>query len=152
MLLVIFVWPYASVFGGLFSACITNYIHTNWWKVITYPCPNINSGLDKPLLMLGHGWVITLYENCLDVSIHHPCPSLRSIMLNKRGPCSYWSIPWAQRVEAPHTNCEGVEWIPFSLMRPWKINVFIINRIYIFIQISFFRVSDGLLDNRGSFY
>ena len=35
---------------------ISNYIHSFLWDVVTHPCLNFKV---KPLLKLGHGWVIT---------------------------------------------------------------------------------------------
>ena len=47
--------------------------YTKWslilYHVITYLCPNFNSGLAKPPLKLGHGWVTSLCG-----VIAYPCP------------------------------------------------------------------------------
>ena len=48
---------------------ISNYIHVKQWDVITHPCPNFNGGLIKPLLKLGHGWVITSQMKTLGIII-----------------------------------------------------------------------------------
>ena len=45
-------------------AWISNNIQGFLWGVITHPCPIFNSGLPKPLLKLGHGWVITSHCLC----------------------------------------------------------------------------------------
>ena len=37
----------------------SNYIHVKRWGGITNPCPNFSSGLVKPPLKWGRGWVIT---------------------------------------------------------------------------------------------
>ena len=55
-LLALLDWNPVSFFK---STWMNNYIHVKQWDVITHPCPNFNSGLVKPLLKLGHGWVIT---------------------------------------------------------------------------------------------
>ena len=41
------------------SRSIMNSIHVKQGDLITYPCPIFNGDLTKPVLKLGHGWVIT---------------------------------------------------------------------------------------------
>ena len=37
---------------------ISNHIYVKQWDVLTPPCPNLNGGLVRLPLKLGHGWVI----------------------------------------------------------------------------------------------
>ena len=51
---------------------ISNNIPTFIWGATTQSCPNFNSGLAKPALKLGHGWVITVLHE-IDTNIFYPC-------------------------------------------------------------------------------
>ena len=42
-------------------AWMSNSMHVKQWNVITHPCQNLNGGLVKLPLKLGHGWVITSF-------------------------------------------------------------------------------------------
>ena len=52
---------------------IGNHIYIKYWDAITQSCSNFNAVLIKPLLKIGHGWVIISYET-MDV-IPYPCPN-----------------------------------------------------------------------------
>ena len=41
--------------------CVSNYVYTVLWDMITRPCPNMNVGLTKLSLKLGYEWMITSY-------------------------------------------------------------------------------------------
>ena len=53
---------------------ISNCIHTTQWDVICHPYPNYNSGLTKPPLKWGRGWLNTTQNNG---TITHSCSDLR---------------------------------------------------------------------------
>ena len=46
---------------ALWSSLINHHIHVKQWDAITHQCFNVNRGLAKPPLMLGHGWLITVH-------------------------------------------------------------------------------------------
>ena len=64
------------------------------WDIITHPCLDFNSGLTKPSLKIGHGWVIS--SHCFTwmwLLIHAQIAMLvYLILVNERGPVNYLHI------------------------------------------------------------
>ena len=68
---------------------ISNYINCFMWDVIIHPCTNCNGCLNKQLLMLRHGWVITSSCFMLMLLFIHVLDITRIVLISVSNP-GHW--------------------------------------------------------------
>ena len=104
---------------ALINACNCN--KCLFWDVITHQCPNFNRGQGKPLLLFGHGWVITSH-NAIYMQITYPGLTFINTGLNVPHVVWVWGSNYISPFNIHAIKYRGLTFITTVSNFPWEQN------------------------------